>query len=40
MGIFKRRRATIQSVIHVVVNRLEALAEQLRQLDVKTRDFR
>jgi error-prone DNA polymerase len=27
-------------VIHVVVNRLEALAEQLRQLDVKTRDFR
>jgi error-prone DNA polymerase len=28
------------SVIHVVVNRLEALAEQLRQLDVKTRDFR
>jgi error-prone DNA polymerase len=28
------------AVIHVVVNRLEALAEQLRQLDVKTRDFR
>jgi error-prone DNA polymerase len=28
------------SVIHVVVNRLEALAEQLKQLDVKTRDFR
>jgi error-prone DNA polymerase len=28
------------SVIHVVVNRLEALAEQLRELDVKTRDFR
>jgi error-prone DNA polymerase len=28
------------SVIHVVVNRLEALAEQLRHLDVKTRDFR
>jgi error-prone DNA polymerase len=28
------------SVIHVVVNRLEALAEQLWQLDVKTRDFR
>jgi error-prone DNA polymerase len=27
-------------VIHVVVNRLEALAEQLRRLDVKTRDFR
>lgn len=28
------------SVIHVVVNRLEALAEQLRELDVKARDFR
>jgi len=28
------------SVIHVVVNRLEALAEQLQALDVKTRDFR
>jgi len=27
-------------VIHVVVERLEALAEQLKQLDVKTRDFR
>jgi error-prone DNA polymerase len=27
-------------IIHVVVSRLEALAEQLRQLDVKTRDFR
>ena len=27
-------------IIHVVVNRLEALAEQLRQLDVKSRDFR
>ncbi|HEX5472587.1 MAG TPA: OB-fold nucleic acid binding domain-containing protein, partial [Lacipirellulaceae bacterium] len=28
------------SVIHVVVSRLEALAEHLRQLDVKARDFR
>jgi error-prone DNA polymerase len=28
------------SVIHVVVSRLEALADGLRQLDVKTRDFR
>jgi error-prone DNA polymerase len=28
------------AVIHVVVNRLQALAEELRQLDVKTRDFR
>jgi error-prone DNA polymerase len=27
-------------IIHVVVSRLEALAEQLQQLDVKTRDFR
>jgi error-prone DNA polymerase len=27
-------------VVHVVVERLEALGEQLRQLDVKTRDFR
>jgi error-prone DNA polymerase len=27
-------------IIHVVVERLEALAEQLRQLDVKSRDFR
>jgi error-prone DNA polymerase len=27
-------------IIHVVVTRLEALAEQLRQLDVKSRDFR
>jgi error-prone DNA polymerase len=27
-------------IIHVVVARLEALAEQLRQLDVKSRDFR
>jgi error-prone DNA polymerase len=27
-------------VIHVVAERLEALGEQLRQLDVKTRDFR
>jgi error-prone DNA polymerase len=27
-------------VIHVVVSRLEALAEQLRRLDVKSRDFR
>jgi error-prone DNA polymerase len=27
-------------IIHVVVSRLEALAEQLRQLDVKSRDFR
>ncbi|HEY4235178.1 MAG TPA: error-prone DNA polymerase [Lacipirellulaceae bacterium] len=29
-----------ESVIHVVVRRLEALAEQLRELDVKSRDFR
>lgn len=28
------------AVIHVVVKRLEALGEQLRQLDVKARDFR
>ena len=28
------------AVIHVVVDRLEALAEQLKQLDVKPRDFR
>jgi error-prone DNA polymerase len=28
------------SVIHVVVRRLEPLAEQLRELDVKARDFR
>jgi error-prone DNA polymerase len=28
------------AVIHVVVEQLEALAEQLKQLDVKTRDFR
>jgi error-prone DNA polymerase len=28
------------TVIHVVVARLESLGEQLRQLDVKTRDFR
>jgi error-prone DNA polymerase len=28
------------AVIHVVVRRLEALGEQLRQLDVKARDFR
>jgi error-prone DNA polymerase len=28
------------SVIHIVVSRLEALAEQLGHLDVKTRDFR
>jgi error-prone DNA polymerase len=28
------------SVIHVVINRLEALGEQLKRLDVKTRDFR
>jgi error-prone DNA polymerase len=27
-------------VVHVVIERLEALGEQLRQLDVKTRDFR
>jgi hypothetical protein len=27
-------------VIHVVVSRLEALADQLRRLDVKSRDFR
>jgi error-prone DNA polymerase len=27
-------------IIHVVVTRLEALADQLRQLDVKSRDFR
>jgi error-prone DNA polymerase len=27
-------------IIHVVVDRLEALAEQLRDLDVKSRDFR
>ena len=27
-------------VIHVVVDRLESLSEQLRQLDVKSRDFR
>jgi len=31
---------TALGVIHVVVRRLEALGEQLRQLDVKTRDFR
>jgi error-prone DNA polymerase len=30
----------VAPVIHVVVSRLEALAEQLRQLDVKSRDFR
>ncbi len=28
------------AVIHVVVSRLEALADKLRQLDVKARDFR
>jgi error-prone DNA polymerase len=28
------------SMIHVVVRCLEALAEQLRELDVKARDFR
>jgi hypothetical protein len=28
------------AVIHVIVRRLEALGEQLRQLDVKARDFR
>jgi len=28
------------TVIHVVVERLEALAEQLKELDVKPRDFR
>jgi error-prone DNA polymerase len=34
------RENSFAAVIHVVVNRLEALAEQLRQLDVKSRDFR
>ena len=33
-------REKYSSVIHVVVNRLQALADELRQLDVKTRDFR
>jgi DNA polymerase III alpha subunit len=33
-----REHAT--SVIHVVVSRLEALGDQLRKLDVKSRDFR
>ena len=32
--------AEFTKVIHVVVDRLESLGEQLRQLDVKTRDFR
>jgi error-prone DNA polymerase len=35
--IAKEKFAT---VVHVVVKRLEALNEQLRQLDVKARDFR
>jgi error-prone DNA polymerase len=34
------RENSFAAVIHVVVTRLEALAEQLRQLDVKSRDFR
>ena len=34
------RENSFAAVIHVVVSRLEALAEQLRQLDVKSRDFR
>jgi error-prone DNA polymerase len=34
------RENSFAAVIHVVVSRLEALAEQLRELDVKSRDFR
>ena len=33
-------KSEFAKVIHVVAERLEALGEQLRQLDVKTRDFR
>jgi hypothetical protein len=33
-------QAELTKVIHVVARRLESLGEQLRQLDVKTRDFR
>ena len=32
--------AEFAKVIHVVVSRIEALGEQLRKLDVKSRDFR
>jgi error-prone DNA polymerase len=34
------RENSFAAVIHVVVSRLEALAERLRELDVKSRDFR
>jgi error-prone DNA polymerase len=34
------RENSFAAVIHVVVSRLESLAEQLHQLDVKSRDFR
>jgi error-prone DNA polymerase len=39
-GHIQRAQESEVPIIHVVVNRLEALAEQLRQLDVKPRDFR
>jgi error-prone DNA polymerase len=34
------RENSYAAVIHVVVSRLEALADELRELDVKSRDFR
>ncbi len=39
-GHIQTVKGKYSSVIHVVVNRLEALAEQLQQLDTKSRDFR
>jgi error-prone DNA polymerase len=39
-GHIQTSREGAAPIIHVVVRRLEALAEQLRHLDVKSRDFR
>jgi error-prone DNA polymerase len=39
-GEIQKVESKFAIIIHVVVNRLVALGEQLRQLDVKTRDFR
>ncbi|HVT28955.1 MAG TPA: hypothetical protein VHE81_13150, partial [Lacipirellulaceae bacterium] len=39
-GCVQTAPGNYSAVIHVVVSRLEALADKLRQLDVKARDFR
>ena len=39
-GHVQTTKESFAPVIHVVVRRLEALADELRELDVKSRDFR